>query len=194
MSRENGERRELNTTLSVVVLVSDFNSMNLLLVQDKESGKWSPPAGGLNWLESERRIETFAEGVERELREETGVEVDYMRLKSIVNLPGIERNHIGAVYIAQAGLGEERFSPEDLEEIGDVKFFSEDELIQLFGQIGTIRKPEFNRGLIAWWLRNAHRHSWDPYRGAEPLDQGRVLDERYLEEWLDKPTEELFKP
>lgn len=193
MSAEHGERRELKVTLSVAVLVSANSHRKLLLVQDAETGQWSPPAGGLEWLVDQKRMETFTEGVERELQEEIGQEVGYLRLRALVNLPGKGKNRIGAIYTAVLDSETNDFVPADPSEISAIRPFSEDELIDLLKQDGLTRMPEFNRGLIVWWLRNSHRDSWDPYRGAEPLDDGRELDERYLQEWLTKPIEELFK-
>ncbi len=195
MSREHGERRELNVTLSVVALISNADQTELLLVQNKEIGGWGPPAGALKWLGSENRMETFTEGIERELHEETGLNVEQPRITAIVNLPGEAKNHIGVVYSFSVELEEEECHPEDGEEISNVRFHSEDELIRLLSGEATISRPEFNRGLNVWWLRNKHRDNWDSFSGTTyPLDWNVVLDERYLKKWENKPVEEIFKP
>lgn len=50
------DRRELFVTLSIVCLISNGDSTELILVKDRESGKWQPPAGGLKFLEDEMRM------------------------------------------------------------------------------------------------------------------------------------------
>ncbi len=184
MSVDQERRTELLVTLSVVVLVSCNNSKELLLVQDAETGKWSPPAGGLNWLPDKGRLETFKEGVERELLEEAGLRSNVRGPLAILHIPGQNKDKIGVVYESSfKGLGIE-FQPKNVEEIAAVKAFSVPELIDLIDE-SRIRKPEFNKGLIIWWMRNRQRDMWDPFKvkGNRPLDENIVLDERYLHYW-----------
>lgn len=187
MTKEVLGRLEMVVSLSVVMLISNEYCDKLLLVQDAETGMWSPPAGGLEWLES-GRMESFTEGLLREVGEEVGGEVERPRLEAVLNLAGERKNRIGVVY--SGSLKEGDYRPEDSKEIVKVKFFTSAELVQLL-KVDDLRKPEFNRGLVIWWLRNERRCMWDPYRGAEPLDKDTVLDERYLERWLERSIEEL---
>lgn len=178
---EGKDRKEITVSLSVVALVSNFNSKKLLLVQNRETGQWSPPAGGLTWFENENRMETFGEGVVRELAEETGLQVEKLSLEAMVNVPGKTKNHIGAVYTGVYKGDLNNFEPADKHEISQVRFFSENELFALLNNDEAIRRPEFNRGLIAWWLQNEHKYAWDPFRGEDLPPE--ILDERYLKRW-----------
>ena len=95
------ERHEFLVSLSSACLISDKFSKRLLLVKDRETGKWQPPAGGLKWNNKENRMETFLEGMVREVQEETGIQLNsYIHLKSIVNIPGKDKNRMGAIYTA----------------------------------------------------------------------------------------------
>ena len=48
----------------------------------------------------------------------------------------------------------------------------------------AINRPNLNRGLIIFWLRNEHIHAWDPYSGHEgSVDDGLEITGNYLEKW-----------
>ena len=184
MNVEKKDRRELHVTLSVVALISDSTSRYLLLVKDRETGKWQPPAGGLQWLEDEDRIETFGEGVSREVLEETGIFLPpNLDPLVVMSLRGKDKYRMGAVYKYTLKEETKNISPRDTNEIEEVKFFNDHELVALLRQENGINRPNFNRGLIAWWLRNEHRDSWDIYKGDKMHDE--KLNEKYLKEWED---------
>lgn len=205
MTREHGDngqtdRREFTASLSVVAIISNDDSTQMLLVKDRKSGKWQPPAGGLRWKDSENRLETFLEGITREVQEETSIELtEEPHFISIVNVPGTNKNHIGAVYSAVVRIDQgHELLPVDGEEIEAVKFFTEKELVELLREQDMINRPEFNKGIIAWWLRNEARVNWDPYgpfrpSSSNPKDRNSDLNERYLQHWATKSgTEGLY--
>jgi len=82
------ERKEFLVSLSVAILVSNERSEKMLLVKNRQTGKWGPPAGGLQWLDEKDRLETPFESAERELLEETGVKakIDH-NIRGMINLP-----------------------------------------------------------------------------------------------------------
>lgn len=138
-------------------------------------------------MQEKKQLETFNEGIARELIQETGIQLSeeyFPQIEAIITLPGKDKYRIGAVYkfsIAEEELGIR--TPTDSGEIEETKLFSEDELLVLLDHKDAIDRPEFNIGLV-WWIRNGHRDRWDPYRGANPLD--KILDERYLKKWFQK--------
>jgi 8-oxo-dGTP diphosphatase len=60
-------------SVSVAGIVVD-QAGRVLIVQRRDNGRWEPPGGILE------RTETFEEGVAREVREETGIDVQVERL------------------------------------------------------------------------------------------------------------------
>ncbi len=191
-------------TISVAVMITDFNCRSLLLVKNRVEQKWGLPAGGLQWLEHKKRLETPEEAVNRELTEETGLKETNLNHRltreAVINLtaPGEPRGKIGHIYDGTTDLGitdghgQLMASPEDITEIEEAKFFEEEELIALLKK-KEIRKPDFNRGIIIWWIRNRHRDRWDPYRGAEPIDGHHELDEVLLAKLNKLTSKNLYK-
>src|SRR3972149_187944 len=147
MGKENDDRREILVSLSVVALISDLSSTSLLLVKDVSTGKWGPPAGRLNWLAEDKRLETFSEGLIRELHEETGIRLseEYPpKIEAIINMPGEDKYRMGVVYELTAGdevLGE--LGQLDADEIEGIRFFTEDDLLALLDQEDAIDRLEF---------------------------------------------------
>jgi NADH pyrophosphatase NudC (nudix superfamily) len=130
-------------------------------------------------------METFEEAVLREVFEETGIRpVRTPRLLTVINIPGKNKNHIGAIFQTSFGYDElSHLHPQDTSEIEAVRVFTDKELFELLNTPDAINRPQFNKGLIAWWWRNEHRDVWDPHRGTEPEDKGISLDEIYLKKW-----------
>jgi len=143
--------------------------------------------GGVKWLEQEGRIESPTEALEREIWEEVGYRFD-QRSKElrpmVVIIPGERKSRVGYVYEFSLDV-EEDFNPQDRAEIAQVRFFKAGELIDLVGECVTqFYRPEFNRGMVVWWLRNEHRSAWDPYSPwSERL--GPVLNPDFLWRWTD---------
>ena len=57
-------------SVSVAAAIFDDASENVLLIKRRDNGKWEPPGGVLELGE------TIEEGLRREVREETGAEID----------------------------------------------------------------------------------------------------------------------
>lgn len=67
-------------SVSVAAAIFDESGDNVLLIKRRDNGKWEPPGGVLE-LE-----ETIEEGLRREVREETGAEIE------IGHLTGVYKN------------------------------------------------------------------------------------------------------
>lgn len=188
---ENGrDRKQLLVTLSVAALISDEDSKRLLLVKHCKNGLLGLPAGGLKWLKAEKRLETAHEALKRELQEETGLDPNHLRyhLIGLINLPGETKNRFGIIFDVdfeeppdyRPGTGADfPYKPTDTEEIESANFFTPVQLLD-FMRKDVIYKPDFNRGLIHWWIRNSERTVWDPYRGATSPDEDSDLNEELL--------------
>jgi len=183
------DRKELLVTISVATMVNDRNSERLLLVRNTGTQKWGLPAGGLKWLDREDRMETSVEALKRELMEETGLKeggFNFQEKPYVINLSSGSKNRIGLIYEGNllydeydrvvSNEGKLISRPSNKQETDDARFFGEKELLELLKN-DLIYKPEFNRGLTIWWIRNQHRDRWDPYRGVNPLDEDKILDE-----------------
>ena len=185
------ERKEFLVSLSVAILVSNERSEKMLLVKNRQTGKWGPPAGGLQWLDEKDRLETPFESAERELLEETGVKakIDH-NIRGMINLPGAAKNRLG--FIFETSINEKELKkndPTDVEEIEDVRFFNQEELLKLLNEPNSIYRPEFNRALIIFWLRSEHRDAWDD--SCKPLGTKltAMIDSHIDELYLQKITE-----
>lgn len=64
-------------SVSVAAAIFDDSGENVLLIQRRDNGHWEPPGGVLEL------DETIEDGLRREVREETGVEIDLGPLTGI---------------------------------------------------------------------------------------------------------------
>ena len=88
----------------------------LLLVKRRrapEAGHWSLPGGKVDFVES------VADAVKREIREEVGLEIELLRSLGIVEMIGVDDQHwVSPIYLARAPEGEARNNePEKLEAV-----------------------------------------------------------------------------
>ena len=96
-----------------------------LLVQEAKEkcrGKWNTPAGHLD------PNETIFEGAKREIREESGYEVELTGLANIGNRVLPDNEFVGIIFSAKITGGELRLDPS---EILDAKWFTYDEILAM---------------------------------------------------------------
>src|SRR4051812_1330627 len=84
-------------SVSVAGVVVD-EAGRVLVIQRRDNGRWEPPGGILE------RDETFEEGVIREIREETGLEVEVDSLSGVYK--NMSRGIVALVYRCRPGGGE----------------------------------------------------------------------------------------
>lgn len=177
-------RVEVLTSVSVAALVTyrkDTDGEVLLLVR-KKNGKWGLPAGGIRIHNEEDRPETPLEALSRELREETSLDLPFIdkkpKLLAVLNHPHptMQRNSLGIIYKLSFGNDEPELAEiEDSGEIEQVQFFNLKELRDLLEDDGNIYRPDFNVGIIRWWVRN----EWvgDYFQNYDYPHHGEELDE-----------------
>lgn len=146
------ERGEKPVKLSVAVMLETFSG-GLVLVRQRGSDQWGPIAGRLK--EKESPTDAFI----RELKEESG-----MTIRDIEDLRGWEtpfiegdgHDNMGVVYRAVCRLTDNEVNnliPQDIQEIAEVKVFSQMELYQMmFFEEDKIYKPKFNVRNLTRWL------------------------------------------
>lgn len=96
-----------------------------LLVQEAKEkcrGKWNTPAGHLD------PNETIFEGAKREIREESGYEVELTGLANIGNRVLPDNEFVGIIFSAKIIGGELKLDPS---EILDAKWFTYDEILAM---------------------------------------------------------------
>lgn len=96
-----------------------------LLVQEAKEkcrGKWNTPAGHLD------PNETIFEGAKREIREESGYEVELTGLANIGNRVLPDNEFVGIIFSAKITGGELKLDPS---EILDAKWFTYDEILAM---------------------------------------------------------------
>ncbi|MFC8503808.1 NUDIX hydrolase [Pedococcus sp. NPDC057267] len=81
-------------SVSVAGVILDADRSHVLLIKRRDNGRWEPPGGVLE-LE-----ETIEDGLRREIREETGVEVDVQALTGVYK--NLARGIVALVYRCQA--------------------------------------------------------------------------------------------
>lgn len=100
-----------------------------LLVQEAKEkcrGKWNTPAGHLD------PNETIFEGAKREIREESGYEVELTGLANIGNRVLPDNEFVGIIFSAKITGGELKLDPS---EILDAKWFTYDEILAMQGEL-----------------------------------------------------------
>lgn len=119
---EDGIQVSLRHIAVTAVIIRD---QKILLVKRaahiSEAGKYALPGGFLN------RDETMSEGIAREIKEETGYEVQSSQLFRIIdnpNRPNENRQNVEFAYLAE--VGEQTGKPDD--ESSEVKWFDLDKL------------------------------------------------------------------
>ncbi len=123
---DNGEAQLRHVTVNAIVMK---DSMVLLAKRGTynggkpllESGKWSLIGGFLS------RDETLEEGLRREVREESGWEIDNLRLFHIKDSPGRrgeDRQNVGFVYVVDAVIQR----GESDEEVQEMSWYAFDQL------------------------------------------------------------------
>ena len=90
--------------------------------QEKCRGKWNTPAGHLD------PNETIFEGAKREIREESGYEVELTGLANIGNRVLPDNEFVGIIFSAKITGGELKLDPS---EILDAKWFTYDEILAI---------------------------------------------------------------
>lgn len=85
-------------SVSVAGIVIDENN-RVLLIQRRDNGHWEPPGGVLELNE------TFEQGVIREVREETGLQVGVERLTGVYK--NMRRNIVALVFRCHVEAGKE---------------------------------------------------------------------------------------
>ncbi len=190
-----GERVVLQVSSSVCALVDFMHPIEgyeLLLARKRNSMKWTLPAGGaelvLDAKTGQKRLETSREALRRELLQETGINIKDLSHLSfigalIMDHPTKNKHSLGFVFAAT--LDEEfveELLPQD-QEIEELKFFMPSELrVLLEGGDNSLFRPDFNEGLIRWWVRNVWTHdNLDyPVHDDGPIDE--VLIRRLIED------------
>lgn len=81
-------------SVSVAAVILDDAGSRVLLIQRRDNGRWEPPGGVLEL------DETFEEGLRREVREETGVEIEVEALTGVYK--NMTRGIVALVYRCRA--------------------------------------------------------------------------------------------
>jgi ADP-ribose pyrophosphatase YjhB (NUDIX family) len=80
--------------VSVAAAIFDESGENVLLIKRRDNGKWEPPGGVLELAE------TIEDGLRREVREETGAEIDIGPLTGVYK--NMNRGIVALVFLAHA--------------------------------------------------------------------------------------------
>src|SRR6478672_5070767 len=93
-------------SVSVAAAIFDDSGEKVLLIKRRDNGNWEPPGGVLEL------DETIKEGLRREVREETGAEIEVGPLTGIYK--NMSKGIVALVFVAQASSGLEPESAEAL--------------------------------------------------------------------------------
>ncbi|WP_323098108.1 NUDIX hydrolase [Intrasporangium sp. YIM S08009] len=99
-------------SVSVAAAIFDETGENVLLIKRRDNGHWEPPGGVLEL------DETIEEGLRREVREETGAEVDVETLSGVYK--NMRRGIVALVFRARL-LSEPKPSTEEATEVAWVQ-------------------------------------------------------------------------
>ena len=138
-------KERLPVSVSAAVFIEDEQGRLLLLQQSSEEKgkKWSPPSGGMFPHE-----DPF-ENARREVREEIGVEIEFIDLIGIYTIDrGDKKTSIGFVFRAKITSGDIKPAKG---EIDNYKFFTIGEIKELIAG-DLLYKPEYNKKCIEDWI------------------------------------------
>ena len=91
-------------SVSVAAAIFDARGENVLLIKRRDNGNWEPPGGVLELDES------IHEGLRREVREETGAEIEIGALTGVYK--NMARGILALVFRCTLETAPEEFSPE----------------------------------------------------------------------------------
>jgi 8-oxo-dGTP diphosphatase len=123
-------------SVSVAGVVVD-EAGRVLVIQRHDNGRWEPPGGILE------RDETFEQGVLREVREETGLDVEVERLTGVYK--NMSRGIVALVYRCHAVAGQTRPSRESVQ----VRWATPQEVESLMTEAYAIRIRDAMRTRVA---------------------------------------------
>lgn len=192
LQKEKEKKREiLSSSYSVCLLVQANYESGLLFVRQRGTKQWGPIAGGIQKA-ADGNMESFIGAAIREYYEEAGpnapelVEPGVMPVGVFLVESG-PRTRFGLVLRCSISPTQPLSSYErmDSNEIDLVKLFSPLELLELFREPRKIYKPEFNRDLIAYWLREYLIKRYGNYQ-----IYGKDLALHMAKQWeVDKPSQ-----
>lgn len=113
-------------SVSVAAVVTDDND-RVLVIQRRDNGAWQPPGGVLELDESP------ATGVRREVREETGVEVEPQRLTGVYK--NMTLGVVALVFRARIMAG----TPTETEESAAVAWWTADQVATDMSEVFAVR-------------------------------------------------------
>ncbi len=154
--------------VDIITKRDSYRPNRLLLVRDRESNKWGPPAGRI------KPKETFGEALLREFAEETGLPnyaLDFMPSSKFletggfsvvpINLPGEVKSRVGLVYsgtvrdvVDMSYTGWRVIGDEDVDR---AKPFSYKEIMALIDS-GRVHREGLNAPLLISWLLRLHNN------------------------------------
>lgn len=120
-------------SVSVAAIVFDSDG-RVLLIQRRDNQHWEPPGGVLELGE------TPEEGVQREVREETGIEV---RVRS---LSGVYKNMTKAVVALVFSCEVEAGAPHETDEARRVQWFEVEKALLMMSESFAVRVLDATRG------------------------------------------------
>jgi 8-oxo-dGTP diphosphatase len=112
--------------VSVAAAVTDDDG-RVLVIRRRDNGKWQPPGGV---LELDEAIE---QGVRREVREETGVDIEPIRLTGIYK--NMHRAVVALVFLARPVSGQ----PHPTDEADTVEWWTPDQVAQHMDEAFAVR-------------------------------------------------------
>jgi 8-oxo-dGTP pyrophosphatase MutT (NUDIX family) len=156
-------------SVSVGIMLANYSGYGpydrqLILVRKRDSGLWTPIAGGV------KQGETSIDALWRELYEETGLTQALVALEGsqpiILENPQQTRTSTGFVYDAtmKTPIDSKGFF-HDSEEIELVKPHTLQELAELVNNPQKIFKPEYNLSVISEWQKRcwSRKYAFDNY-------------------------------
>ena len=143
-------------SISVAALIEEHPGKLTLVQQGPEKGSgWGPPAGHVELGEG------LEDAIRREIREETGYEVELTGVEGIYQLSSPERIRLAVVFTAKVIARRPRV--EGGEVIQNITSFSVAEVKRLLDE-DRVYKPEYNQLTLRDWADGVPPHSLDVLR------------------------------
>jgi ADP-ribose pyrophosphatase YjhB (NUDIX family) len=124
-------------SVSVAAAIFDDSGENVLLIKRRDNGRWEPPGGVLEI------DETIEDGLRREVREETGAEIDVGALTGVYK--NMSRGIIALVFRCTA----KNEPSSDTTEAAEISWHSIGKLKELMPEAYRVRLEDARHGAVS---------------------------------------------